>query len=905
MDAISRARHDISTGEGGGYRHANCAGVAPVQTLAEKIEESASLRESFRRRVFARTEAGIGLPCPKDLAAGLSELHVSDVSAALTALFEPTDRIFIGTRYACSPRDIKPASEWARIFRNAETKLSHATLGTRSHNAMADFCEYHPHICPNPLSGDSAPTKAGDKRTYRGDQCVSAFRYFVVESDSLAADQQLDLIFGLERFGFPLAAVIYSGGKSFHAWYRCVGINTLPEWEAQVKKRLFPLLAILGADKACSNAARLSRTPGMFRGDKGRIQKIIYLANTEKEKFIMTTDSINNLENIANELINNGTQNPAAVVEAEVVSAVAAAPAAPAAVAPAAPAATVVHAVACPNAAAPQTLAVQARMNGNPEDMAAWAQFFYETCCSHDGQPRLIFWRQAWYAYEVHAGMSRNAAGTALGPLWHEISEDDLAAKLVAFLNAARFYQRTRKSVSPAVIKSILCNLNSVALCNLPSTCEMPCFLHEQKKATGWLITQNAAINVEALVACAADPENATPERQAQIVKPLTPDLFCSYSVPYEFNPQATCPRFEKYLEEVMPDPDARAQLQMMAGLLLVPDTSYNVAFFLYGEGGTGKSVFAEVMLTMLGKENCCSVPLTQISKRFRSIDLTTHLANICNDLSMGAGSQMHDITSIFKAVTSGENIPTERKFKDPRTAKAIARLVFTTNQLPKFQDRSHGVWDRMRIFHFTQRFRETPEVSGEERTVTDGIVRRQNPNLVNELKQEMPGILVWAIRGLVELRKHRSFPETAEGIRLKDELRMRSTPERDFLASFLVADPEGRVPTRDLYLAYVDWCKQNGERILLQNQLWDAIEMLFPKCQKRRGWENGSQITFCVGVSRISDEAEVEEAVEVVQPVFTAAAEQPAALPAVVENPTWLADMFTAKREVSPPARA
>ena len=80
---------------------------------------------------------------------------------------------------------------------------------------------------------------------------------------------------------------------------------------------------------------------------------------------------------------------------------------------------------------------------------------------------------------------------------------------------------------------------------------------------------------------------------------------------------------------------------------------------------------------------------------------------------------------------------------------------------------------------------------------------------------------------------------------------------------------------------------------------------MQFPNCKKKRVRENGSQITFCVGVSRIPDEAEAEEASEAIQPVFTAAAEQPAALPAVVENPTWLADMFANPSETPGQPRA
>ena len=72
--------------------------------------------------------------------------------------------------------------------------------------------------------------------------------------------------------------MIYSGGKSIHAWLKCEGVNTAEEWETQVKHGLFPVLAALGVDKACSNPPRMSRLPGMFRADTGKWQRLLLLA---------------------------------------------------------------------------------------------------------------------------------------------------------------------------------------------------------------------------------------------------------------------------------------------------------------------------------------------------------------------------------------------------------------------------------------------------------------------------------------------------------------------------------------------------------------------------------------------------------------------------------------------------
>ena len=65
----------------------------------------------------------------------------------------------------------------------------------------------------------------------------------------------------------------------------------------------------------------------------------------------------------------------------------------------------------------------------------------------------------------------------------------------------------------------------------------------------------------------------------------------------------------KKYLEGVQPEPENKRMLQMMAGLLLLPDTSYNVAFFLYGQGGTGKTVFTQGFAAGLGIKDVVNSP--------------------------------------------------------------------------------------------------------------------------------------------------------------------------------------------------------------------------------------------------------------------------------------------------------
>jgi hypothetical protein len=133
-----------------------------------------------------------------------------------------------------------------------------------------------PQIIPNPLSGELRPTKAGGKVTLRGDGCVAAFKYAMAEFDDVPREEQL-AFWGAANL--PISALIDSGGKSIHAWIRLDGINSHAEWDKVVRQALYDrVLVPLGVDPACKNPSRLSRMPGHFREEKGRWQRLLYLA---------------------------------------------------------------------------------------------------------------------------------------------------------------------------------------------------------------------------------------------------------------------------------------------------------------------------------------------------------------------------------------------------------------------------------------------------------------------------------------------------------------------------------------------------------------------------------------------------------------------------------------------------
>jgi hypothetical protein len=182
---------------------------------------------------------------------GKVEPSMHDMLLLLT-LFNSDDIIFIGDRYST---EVKTVDCW----------LDDLRLGL------------FPHMIPNPLTGEQGLCKDGKTLSYRADACVKDFRFAVVEHDKLSKVEQLAFWNAMIEDGFPVSAIIDSGGKSYHAWIP-VNCKDASEWEREVEQNLYRNFFIpLGVDPSCKNEARLSRIPGHIRKETGNAQKLIYL----------------------------------------------------------------------------------------------------------------------------------------------------------------------------------------------------------------------------------------------------------------------------------------------------------------------------------------------------------------------------------------------------------------------------------------------------------------------------------------------------------------------------------------------------------------------------------------------------------------------------------------------------
>ena len=305
--------------------------------------------------------------------------------------------------------------------------------------------------------------------------------------------------------------------------------------------------------------------------------------------------------------------------------------------------------------------------------------------------------------------------------------------------------------------------------------------------------------------------------------------------LPVRYDPQATCPRWDEFVAAVMPG--CEAFLWELVGFMLVPESPIQKIILLYGKGGNGKSTLLGAITTLIGSNNVSNVTLQDLSggDDYASAELFGKLENIFADLP---ARNIGD-TGLLKAVTGGDEISAQFKFKDRFEFKPFAKLIFSANALPKVADNSVGFWDRVQIVPMEQLFR------GPEADVAQS-------ELLSKLRDpaELSGALNKALEGRARLNANKRFSEPARSRELKDEMRGKVGPVEQFLRDETRGASTGQVETQVLLERFNAWAQEHGYPEKTAGQFGKELANLRPKVQTARRGPRGAQRSVYKGLT-------------------------------------------------------
>ena len=200
--------------------------------------------------------------------------------------------------------------------------------------------------------------------------------------------------------------------------------------------------------------------------------------------------------------------------------------------------------------------------------------------------------------------------------------------------------------------------------------------------------------------------------------------------------------RWFKFLDEVIvdeemnPDEELQRVLQEVMGYYLFGGVNSHYFVYCVGGGQNGKGVFFNVLGSLIGKDFKISMSIEQLTRRFGPVNLIGKKLNICSE-----EESKYTKVDTLKALTAHDMITAERKYGPNITFRPITKHIFSSNAKPTFSgDLNKAIKRRLVVLPF-------------RRTITEDM---RDPLLAEKLKEELPGILSWAIEGYKRFRDNK-----------------------------------------------------------------------------------------------------------------------------------------------------
>ena len=327
----------------------------------------------------------------------------------------------------------------------------------------------------------------------------------------------------------------------------------------------------------------------------------------------------------------------------------------------------------------------------------------------------------------------------------------------------------------------------------------------------------------------------------SQCLKKPSPDFLVVHRVPWEVDVGVLSRSFSSRGElsgEIESDPDMQDIVKVFkqwvgdAWLVLFEVIGYTFlagaypmhkAIMLYGEGANGKSTFLNLVIKLLGEENVSYVCLPDLAgeNRFAASQLFGKMANVCADLPEFIVKE----AGTFKRLVGYDVINADRKFKEPIAFRNYAKLLFSTNVLPRVKDMSEAFWDRWVLLWFPNRF---PRSHGFEEWFFGELLPRVAPKLI-----------AYSIHAILQVLRSQTFTAGQEDLKeiwLKETNSIYAFLKEMLRAGVLEEDKKARVDAEWLYDRYVEFC--NAEDIEAESKTAFTIWMRrkgYPKVRVKR----------------------------------------------------------------------
>lgn len=331
-------------------------------------------------------------------------------------------------------------------------------------------------------------------------------------------------------------------------------------------------------------------------------------------------------------------------------------------------------------------------------------------------------------------------------------------------------------------------------------------------------------------------------------IRSFSPEDGLTYQLPFDYDPEAKAVRFIKFLDEVIPEDQAKTVAAEYVGYIFAKHLRWEKCLVLFGSGGNGKSVFMDIITALLGEQNVCHFPLNRLCEAngYYRAELGHYILNACSEMGI-KNSESEMVKQLFSNDPVGARSPYGKLI----TVSRYCRFLFSTNLMSnKDMEQSGGYFRRFIFLKFNP---PIPKA-------------RMNTNLAKEIiEEELSGVFNWSLGGLKSILKEgkNGFTYSPHMENTKKEIEKNSNSVALFIEEKnLQPSVTQHQDTTILYRSYESFCQSFGYGTVSRTEFLRRLEEQLGFRVKRKATNNATWI-YCELAGPVKEEENVKTLID------------------------------------------
>jgi putative DNA primase/helicase len=417
------------------------------------------------------------------------------------------------------------------------------------------------------------------------------------------------------------------------------------------------------------------------------------------------------------------------------------------------------------------------------------------------------------------------------GPHWAELDPAELRSQVYEILGAVDYLKPVTVNGQVVTWEPAPWNPDKRKIANVIEAMGAVGHLSSDVGPPSWIHQHGAARHPAAqMIGCA----NGVLDLTTREMYGHTPALFNTVSVPFDYEPDPTPPAaWLQFLNSLWPnDKPSVALLQEYVGYVLSGRTDMQKMLLLIGPTRSGKGTIARMLVDLVGRGHVAGPTLASLGTNFGLSPLLGRPLAIVSDARLGT-APADSVVERLLSITGEDMLTVDRKFKEPWSGKLSTRFVILSNELPKFRDASGAIANRLVILQMTESF-----------------LGREDRGLDRRLRDELPGILAWALQGLDRLVRNGRFTVPSSSNDATNLMMDLASPVSAFVRE-RCRRGSGEYVSRDgLYTAWKVWAEENGHRAGTKSVFGRDIRAVVPEVKVTQPTIGANRVRMYAGIA-------------------------------------------------------